>query len=113
MIDLLPEIKQQCKGTIWRYRKNKFINKKGELVWTDRVSYLKSKSCEGSCDHPKNICGSFWLIEEIGEYLANADLLPELPEDAYNGCLLKLYFSISDPEWGIDELYFEVVKEDV
>lgn len=115
MIDLgQPEVKNLCKGTIWRYKKNKFINKKGELVWTDRVSYLKSKSCEGSCDYPRdNVCASFWLIDEVSEYLACADLLPELPEDAYSGCLLKLYYSCPDPEWGIEELYFKVVKEDV
>lgn len=100
-----------CQGTFWRYRKNQFINSKGELVWTERVSYLKGKSCEGSC-HPHHYnCESDWLKGELSEGLAEGNMLPTVPEDAYDGCLLVLKYSISDPEYGLCDLWFEVAKE--
>lgn len=99
-----------CNGTFWRYRKNKYINSKGELVWTERVKYLKRRSCEGDCQPHHYGCESDWLIEELGEYLANCDQLPTIPENAYDGCTLGLKYTIFDPEYGFDDLWFEVVQ---
>lgn len=101
----------KCKHTIWRYRKNSFLNSKSELIYNERVSYLKRKSCEFACQPSRHVCESDWLINEISEFLANTDLLPDIPDNATDGCLLKLNYEVDDPEEGVIALWFSVYKE--
>ena len=100
-----------CKGTIWRYRKNNFINSKGEIVYSERLTYLKRKSCEGQCQPSNNPCESGWLIEAIGMFLSESGELPEIPDNAKDGCLLELKYGNFYPEYGLEEVWFEVYEE--
>lgn len=52
----------KCKGIVWRLKVNRFINKKGEVVYTERMTRLKRESCPGCIE-----CA--WVLEGIQEFI--------------------------------------------
>ena len=94
----------KCKGNIYRYKENAFMNGSGELVWTKRLRLLKKESCPGCTSTP--YCESHW-VGEIDEYISNVDQLPDLPEKVTDGDKLKLRCSGDDE--GIEEMWFESI----
>jgi hypothetical protein len=70
-----------CKGLVYRYKENNFINKKGEIVFQKRFIPVKRLSCTGCpiCD-----CKKDWLKEDF-----TLQIYPELP-NFNNGALVFL-----------------------
>ena len=99
-----------CKGTIWRYIENGFINAKGEIVIQKRVRKLKRKCCNQSCQPSHNACASEFDDELISEYFSGADCLPDLPENVRNGDELILRYDANEDE--IEAVWFDKVEND-
>lgn len=99
-----------CKGTVWRYIENNFINAKGEIVIQKRVRKLKKKCCNNSCQPSQNACESDYVDELINEHFCGTDELPELPDNIKNGDELRLIFSANSDE--IEAVWFVKVNNE-
>lgn len=96
-----------CKKTHWRFTENAYMNARGELVKTQRLRYLKRRSCEGSCQPDHHACDSHWIDEFISGYAAEHGELPALPKEVKHGDELVLKYSVFDNE--VEEFWFEHV----
>jgi hypothetical protein len=98
---------KKCKGTIWRYSENGFINTKGEIVFRKRVRKLKRKCCNGACQPSRYACESEFVNEIISDFFSDSGHLPELPDGVRDGDELILRFDAD--EGSIDGVWFERV----
>jgi len=96
---------KQCKGLIFRGKRNAFISGRGDYVYTERMALLKRKSCKG-CER----CG--YMMEELEEFLSN-DYLPIIPTHLENGQLYKLTVTNISKDWEtgiVDDWDLEFIK---
>lgn len=91
-------MKADCKGWVFRYKENMFINKKRQLIVKDTFSPMKRLSCSG-CEK----CG--WIEDEF-RFLVSENILPDKPEGLIHGDLVLLNITFSrDPhsdEYDVD-----------
>jgi len=110
IIELSDSIKtkdpsKQCKGLIYRGKRNAFINGRDEYVYSERMMLLKRKSCKG-CER----CG--FLHEELQQSL-DMDCLPLMPSYLEDGCLYQLSVTNMSKDWEtgyVDDYDLEFVK---
>ncbi len=82
-----PEV-DRCKGLVYRYVQERYINAKGDLFLTDRFRFLKSKSCTGC-----QVCD--WLLE----YVRELDFDPILPKGLRHGSVYELKCIAEYRDW--------------
>lgn len=107
-IMILTEKASECKGRIFRGKVNAYIGSRGEYVYQEKMTPMKSKSCSGCED-----CG--WIDDDLYEFI-NYGTLPII-KDIEDGALYSLQAINGTRDWesGIMddwELEFIKIKED-
>lgn len=87
-LDVNPE--PTCNGLVYRARENNFVNKRGEVVYSKRMSPLKRESCPG-CEN----CG--YMLYELDEWISMGEV--PIVKDFKHGAVYRLDITNIQKDW--------------